>query len=142
MQGYDAGKVINGTFGECWFDGEYMAEVKKLRLEVSIEYEEVVKVRSLTPGQKMTAVKPEGEVTFEKVSSTVTKKVAAAVQAGRSPRFTIISKLADPEAFGAERVVAYNCAFERLVLADWEHGSLTDENYSFKFEEFELLDTI
>lgn len=142
MQGYDAGKVINGTFGEVWFDGEYMAEVKKCRLEVSIEYEEVVRVRNLTPGQKMVALKPEGEVTFEKVSSTVIKKIAECVKNGKSPRFTIISNLDDPEAFGAERVVAYNCAFERLPLADWEHGSLTEESYSFKFEEFELLDTI
>lgn len=142
MQGFDSSNVINGTFGEVWFDGEYMAEVKSCRLEVGIEYEEVTRVRNLTPGQKMTGINPEGEVTFHKVSSTVTKKVAAAILAGRAPKFTIISNLEDPDALGAERVAAYGCAFESLKLADWEHNSLGEENYSFKFEEFELLDTI
>lgn len=142
MQAYEASNVINGTFGELWFDGEYMAEVKRCRLEIGIEYEDVTRVRNLTPGQKMTGINPEGEVTFHKVSSTVVKKIAAALAAGKAPKFTLISNLADPDALGAERVAAYGCAFESLKLADWEHNSLGEENYSFKFEEWELLDTI
>lgn len=142
MQGYDSDNVINGTFGEIWFDGEYMAEVKKCRLEVNVEYEEISRVRNLIPGQKMTALKPEGEVSFHKVSSTITRKVAEKIRQGKSPKFTIISNLDDPNALGAERVAAYGCAFEKLGLADWESGSVGEENYSFKFEEFELLDLI
>ena len=142
MQGYDSDNVINGTFGEVWFDGDYMAEVKKCRLEISIEYEEISRVRNLTPGQKMVATKPEGEVSFHKVASTVTRKVAEKIRQGKSPKFTIISNLDDPNALGAERVAAYGCAFEKLGLADWESGSVGEENYSFKFEEFELLDLI
>lgn len=142
MQGHNSDIVMNGTFGEVWFDGEYMAEVKKCRLEVAIEYTEIGRVRNLTPGQKMTALKPEGEVTFNKVSSTVTKKVAAKLKKGQAPKFTIISNLDDPAALGAERVAAYGCAFEKMTLADWENGSLTEENYSFKFENYELLDTV
>jgi len=142
MQGYDSDNVINGTFGEIWFDGEYMAEVKKCRLEVGVEYEEISRVRNLIPGQKMTALKPEGEVSFHKVSSTVTRKVAGRVRHGKSPKFTIISNLDDPNALGAERVAAYGCAFEKLSLADWEAGNIGEENYSFKYEEFELLDLI
>ena len=142
MKTFDTSNVINGTYGELWLDGEYMAEVKKLRLEANIEYEEVSRVRSLTPGQKMVAIKPEGEVSFNKVSSTMMKKIHAKISQGLTPKFDIISKLDDPNALGHERVAAHGCTFEKITLADWELGNLVEENYSFKFERYDLLDAI
>ena len=60
---------------------------------------------------------------------------------GKSPNFTIISKIDDPDAIGAERVVMYNCKFDKMILADWERKKVSEESYSFTFEDWELLDT-
>ncbi len=49
-------EVINGTWGELWFDGEYMAEVTAFKAEVSIKTTAVARVQNLQPGQKMTGL--------------------------------------------------------------------------------------
>lgn len=142
MNSFAPENVINGTYGEAWFDGEYMAEVNRLRLEVTISYEDVKQPRKLMTGKKMTGIAGEGEVVLSKVSSTVSKKISDALKQGKVPAITIMSKLADPAAFGAERVAAYSCKFEKATLADWENGSLGSESYSFTFEDWDFLDTI
>ena len=34
-----SGKVINGTFGEVWVDGDYMAEATGMEAKVTLEKE-------------------------------------------------------------------------------------------------------
>ncbi len=134
-------QTFNGTYGECWFDGEYMAETLACKGEVNIKYEAVKRVRRLTDGQKMIGLEGKGEVKLYKVSSFIMKKVAERLKAGKEPSFTIISKIDDPDAIGAERVAFYDCKFDKLVLADWERGKLGEESYSFTFEGWDPLDT-
>lgn len=141
MKGFDPKNVFNGTFGETWFDGEYMAEVIACKGTVNIKYESVPRVRNLMDGQKMVGLEGKGEIKLKKVSSYVMKKVSAKLNAGQTPEFTIISKIADPDAIGAERIAFYNCKFDSLILADWERGKLSEEAYNFTFEKWELLDT-
>lgn len=140
MNGYSANQVMNGTYGECWIDGDYMAEVVSCKLEVNIKYEAVSRVRNLVDGQKMVGMEGKGEVKLQKVSSYIMKKVSKKLKAGKIPSFTIISKLADPDSIGAERVAAYDCKFDKLILADWERGKIGEEAYNFTFEDWEPLD--
>ncbi len=93
-----AKRVISGTWGEVWLEGE-----KNSRMAIAI-----------------------GE----------------AIRDGRDIRFTIISKLADPDAYGAERVVLKNVSFDDLTLADWETGKTGTVTVPFTFTEYEYLDVI
>ena len=34
MKNYDSNRVMNGTYGEVWFDDEYLAEVEEAKAEV------------------------------------------------------------------------------------------------------------
>lgn len=140
MNGFKGDQVFNGTFGEIWFDGEYMAEVTKFRLNVNIGYEEIKRSRNLISDYKLTGLEVEGEVTFHKVRSTVMQKVNDALRAGKAPVFDIISNISDPAAVGSERVMAKQAKLESLTLADWEVGSLVEENYSFKAADWEIMD--
>ena len=141
MNGYTSDQVFNGTYGEAWFDGDYMAETESLKAEVNLSYESVSRVRNLTDGKKLIGIEGKGEVKLKKVSSYVTKKVSGKLKKGKSPSFTIISKIADPDAIGAERVALYGCKFDKMILADWERKKTGEESYSFTFEDWELLDT-
>lgn len=141
MKGYNDEQAFLGTWGEVWFDGDYMAEVKKFRAEVEISYDDVPQCRKLAKGKKMTGIEGKGEVSLVKVSSYVTEKVSAALKAGKVPKFTIISNLNDPNAVGAERIACYDSKFEKMTLADWERGTIGEESYSFLFSDWELLDT-
>ena len=140
MNGMTPAQAMLGTFGEVWLDDEYMAEANKLRLEVNISYDDVRMARKLMVGKKMTGLEGSGEIQLVKVSSAMAKKISDKIKAGKTPSFKIISKLKDPDAIGAERVVLYGCKFEKATLADWEHGNIGSESYSFTFEDWDLLD--
>ena len=142
MDGYTNDQVINGTWGEVWLDDTYMAEVTAFKLEINAKYSEVTRTRHLVSGQKLTGIEPKVEVKMNKVSSFVAKKISDSLKKGKSPSFKIISKLADPDAVGAERVVAYGCKFDKAVLADWEAGKNGEESYSFTAEDWDYLDSI
>lgn len=140
MNGINASQAMLGTFGEVWLDDDYMAEANKLRAEVKVSYDDVRMARKLMVGKKMTQLEGEGEIKLVKVSSYLAKKISDKLKAGQTPSFKIISKLKDPDAIGAERVVLYGCKFEKATLADWEHGNIGAESYSFTFEDWDLLD--
>lgn len=142
MNGYRSENVINGTWGELWFDGDYMAEVLSCKGELNIKYTAITRTRHLIDGQKMTGIEGKGEFKLQKVSSTVMSKVSDALKQGRTPSFTIISKVADPDALGAERVAFYSCKIDKAILMDWEAGKNGEESYSFTFEDWEILDKI
>ena len=57
-------------------------------------------------------------------------------------RCTIISKLRDPDSYGAERVALYNVSFDDLTLADWQAATMGTVTAPFTFSRYELLDTI
>lgn len=141
MNGYTSDQVFNGTYGEVWFDGDYMAETESLKAEVDLSYESVSRVRNLADGKKLIGIEGKGEVKLKKVSSYVTKKMSGKLKKGKSPSFTIISKIDDPDAIGAERVALYGCKFDKMIFADWERKKVGEESYSFTFEDWELLDT-
>ena len=142
MNGFTADQVINGTWGECWINDTYMAEVSAFKLEINANYSAITRCRNLVDGQKLTGIEPKGEVKLHKVSSFVAKKISDTLKQGKVPAFKIIAKLADPDAIGAERVVAYGCKFDKSILADWEAGKPGEESYSFTAEDWEYLDAI
>ena len=140
MNSYNSEQVFLGTWGEVWIDDEYMAEVKKFRAEVTIDYEDIGRVRNLMKGKKMVAISGEGEVSLHKVSSFMMSKISEKVKNGEVPSFTIVGNIDDPNAIGGERIALYDCKFQKVTLADWENGSVAEESYGFTFEDWEILD--
>ncbi len=139
---FSAKRVINGTFGEMWLDGEYVAGCYKLQAKESYTREKVPMCGSLKQGRKLIEVEGTGSVGLHKVNSMLAKRVAEEVKKGNDPRFTIVSKLADPDAYGAERISFTRCAFDDTTLADWEAGVLGKIEAPFTFEDYEFLDVI
>ena len=140
MNGVDSEQVFLGTWGELWINGNYMAEATKVRAEVNVKYEEVKRVRKLMNGKKMVGIEGEGEITLQKVSSFMMRKILEDLKKGKAPDATIISKIDDPNAIGAERVALQHCKFSKATLANWERGVQGEETYPFSFEDWDILD--
>ena len=64
------------------------------------------------------------------------------MQDGVIPEGTIVSKLADPDSAGAERIAYYGVQFSDLTLADWQAATVGKITAPFTFTKFELLDAI
>ncbi|NNG67344.1 phage tail tube protein [Caldanaerobacter subterraneus] len=142
LQGYKAEQVINGTFGEVWINGEYVAEVTGLEAKVTLEKSEVNIVGKLSKGYKVTGYEGKGTLKLNKVTSRFIKLMNDNMKQGKQTVCTIVSKLADPNALGAERIVIKDATFDELTLANWEARKLTEESVPFTFTDWDVLDTI
>ncbi|MCH5279538.1 MAG: phage tail tube protein [Christensenellaceae bacterium] len=137
-----AKRVINGTFGKVWLESEFVAECYKCQVKESYTRENVPMCGSLRDGKKLTKVEGTGSIGLYKVNSRMARLIADQIRAGHDPKFTIMSKLDDPDAYGAERVSLTGVAFNDLTIADWEAGVLGKVECPFTYEDHEFIDYI
>lgn len=139
---YDPEKTINGTYGSLWIDDYFLAETTGLEAKVSLEKTEVNQVGTLAKGYKITGIDCKGTIKLNKVTSYFIILLSENLKKGKTTTCTIISKLADPDSEGAERIKLTGCTFDELTLASWEAKKLGEESVPFSFTGWELLDTI
>ena len=142
VENYTADRVINGTYGEVWVDGDYIAEVTGLEAKVSLDKTDVQQVRRLAKGSKVTGMSGKGTLKTNKTRSYFLNKLSKSMQAGKCPTSTIKSKLADPDSYGAEAILLKGVSFDELTLADFEGGKLGEESIAFTFTGWEIIDSI
>ena len=142
MKAYRPEQVINGTWGECWVDGNYFAEVTGLEATVTLEKQEINQPRVMAKGYKVTGYDCKGTIKFNKVSSFAINLMNENMKKRKQTIVTIISKLDDPDSLGAERVIIKDATFDELKLVNWEAKKNTEESMAFTFNDWELLDTI
>lgn len=135
-------QVINGTFGECWIEDRYIDSVTACKGTVNREFTEIKKPRQLMDEYKEISRNGEGEVTFSHVDSVDYDIIAKAIKDGRQEDATIISKLADPDSEGEERIVFRGCVFPEVTLADWKAATAGEKKIPFKFTDFDILGSI
>ena len=134
--------VINGSYGEAWLDGDYLAEIKGLEAKIAIEYEDIDRPRKLGKGKKMIGYEGTGSLKLHKVTSRFIKLLSDNLKQGKQTSFTVISKLDDPDALGAERIMIKNVTLEELTLANWEAKTTGEEEIPFSFDDWEPMDLI
>lgn len=136
-----AKRVLNGSFGEVWVDGEKIAECTACQLKVSKNKETINLCGQFMTDTKATSASGTGSLTLYKVDSGFAQKMSD-LQSGIDRRFTVISKLKDPDSWGAERVAVYNVSFDDLTLADWQAATVGNVTTPFTFSRYEFLDQI
>ena len=140
---YDSAKrVISGTWGEVWLDNEYVAEVYKFQAKISYNKTEIARCGQMGNDQKVTDYKGTGSIGMRKINSRMGNLIGKRIRDGRDVRFTILSKLADPDANGTERIRIRNVSFDDLTLADWEADTPGNIESPFTFTDYEYLDSI
>lgn len=136
-----AKRVINGTWGEVWMDGEKIAECTACQIKVGKNKTTVNLCGQFMDDSKATNGSGTGSLTLYHVDSGFARKMVD-LQTGVDQRFTLISKLADPDSYGAERVAVYNLSFDDLTLADWQAATVGTVTAPFTFSRYEYLDMI
>ena len=91
---------------------------------------------------KVVGCKGTGSLTLFKVNSRMAIRIADMVRNKQDLRFTVVSKLADPDAYGAERVSISGVQFDDLTLFDWEAQTPGEVETPFIFTGYEYLDQI
>lgn len=137
-----AKRVVSGTWGEVWLDDDKVSECYGLQAKASFNKEDIALCGQMASDKKVTSIDCTGSLRLHKVTSRMAQAIGESIRNGRDVRFTIVSKLKDPDAYGAERVVLRNVSFDDLTLADWEAKSVGKVECPFTFTDYEFLDVI
>ena len=137
-----AKRVISGTWGEVWLDSDKVSECYGLQAKVGFNKEDIALCGQMASDKKVTGIDCTGSLRMHKVNSRMAQVIGQYIRNGRDIRFTVISKLNDPDAYGAERVVLKNVSFNDLTLADWEAKSPGKVESPFTCTDYEFLDMI
>lgn len=139
-------RVINGSFGQLWWDGDLVFELSSFNAKATANREKVQMAGSLDEDSKITSLTGEGTFKVNKVFSRGLKALLDAWKKGQDPRSELMGKLKDPDTLngGAERVVIDNVWFNELTLMDFESGKIGETEYPFGFtvSDADFLDTI
>lgn len=134
--------TFNGTFGEIWIDGTYVAQCEACTAEVSKTYADIRKPNDRATYKKLLSEEGSGSMTLYKVNSSLLKKAGRTKTNGRQIESQIIIKVDDPDATGFERILLKNVNFENVPLTSFERAAETKEEISFFFSNWEPLDYI
>ena len=135
-------KIMNGTFGSLWVNNQKWIDIKSFEAKATASYEDVKISGKLGSTRKYIGYEGAGSVTTHKIYSRGAKLVADGFKTGIMPEIKMISKLDDPAAFGAERVVYTGVTFDEVTLAKFENATPGEEELAFKFEEYEFKDLV
>lgn len=137
-----ANRIINGTHGAAWVNGEKWLDLESLELKVTLEYEDVNVAEDTGTQRKFMGWVGEGSISTKKVYSRGSNLLAKAVKSGKMPEVTITTKLADPDAYGTERTTVSDVTFDEFMLTKIEQRTLMTEELPFKFGNFDILESI
>ena len=141
MSNIDSAKrVMSGTFGEFWWDGELIAECYKFSAKYTQSKEPVTLARQMVEDTKVMSSKGTGSMGIYKVYSRF-KEYADAVRDGKDVRGTFVSKLDDPDAYGSERVALYNVSLDEVPLVNWERKTIQKDEVPFTFTSHKFLES-
>lgn len=138
---FSARRIPNGTYGSYWLNDERMAEVYGCQAKVQINTDTINLCGQFMEGYKPASGKGSGSLMLYKVDSGMIEYLKS-IQDGQVPEGKIVSKLADPDSAGFERIAYYGVMFTDLTLADWQAATSGKITAPFTFTRFELLDAI
>ena len=135
------GKVISGTHGYFWWDGSICYEISSFEAKLATNRETISFAGDMWEDSKLMSVKGTWAAKIKKIYSRG-KKYAEALSEGLDERITLIAKLADPDNGGTERIQLDSCWLDEITLLAFEHGSLTEDEFSGGFTGFKYLEAI
>ena len=142
MLAFNHNKVIRGTFGKVWVDGERLSNVKTFEAKATIDYEDMDVNGDFGQKKRYMGYSIAGTMTLHKYDSFILSKYHAGVMNGELPEITVVSALDDPTGYGAERVALHDVKFDEITLSKFENRTVTEEEVPFTAGSFEFLDLI
>ena len=134
-----AARIMNGTHGQLWVDGDLWAECTAFQIKVSKTFEDKSRCGQMATDRKLVSVKLTGSVTLDKIYTRNADDIMNAMD-GRDTRHTLVGALDDPDAFGAERIAIYGVNFDDQTLADWAAAKGGTVTLPFAATGFKYLD--
>ena len=135
------GQVISGTHGFLWWNNDICYEITSWEAKVKTNRETIQFSGEMWEDSKLMSVSGTWTAKIKKIYSRG-KTYAEKLSNGTDERLTLISKLADPDNGGTERVQIMNAWLDEVTLQAFESGKITEDEFSGGFVGFKYLDEI
>lgn len=142
MLKFSHNRVLRGTHGKAWLDGERLANVKSAEAKAAIDYEDMNVNGDYGTKKRYMGYSISGTITLYKYDSLIVKKYNRGVLTGELPELSLVIALDDPSAYGAERVMFFDVKLDEITLAKFENKTIIEEEVPFTAGSFEFLDLI
>jgi len=130
----DASRTIHGSKGKVLVEGKWQTNLTECTADVEMDKKEINTLGDDWTRYKRGNKKGTGSMNGYKITS-------AMIERGFE-KFEIITALEDPESYGYERIRLKNCMADKIQLVNMKAGEVVEEETSFTFEGYELLDPI
>ena len=135
-------RILKGNTGNVWFNGQLLATVKKIEAKVKGEFEDDNFCGDNATYSIYNGWSGEGTLTMQKIDSTIWKLVAEAYKSGVMPTIKIITSLTDVSTNQSERASIENITITEFTLVGFEAKKLVEEEFPFKFSNYNILESI
>lgn len=135
-------KVLLGTNGAVWVNGEKLANCKSFEAKVSADFEDIAMAGSYGTDAKFKGYTIEGTMTLHKTDSKIAKLVSEGMTTGKMPEIVIVSGIDDPDADGIEKIELDGVYLTELTLSKWEVGAVGEEEVPFRAKSYKYLEQI
>jgi len=135
-------KILKGKDGIVWFNGKEVALLNKSDIKVKGNFEDVNVCGDASTYQNYNGWSGEGTLSCKKINSDIVSIIAQAYKDGVMPDIKIITKLTDASTGQSERYSIEGVVITEFALGSFENGKMLDEEYPFKFSNYEQLDKI
>jgi len=137
-----ANKILHGKDGDVWVNSQLLANLSKIDTKIKADTEDVNFCGDGKTYTVYNGYSGEGTLTCKKVDSTLFKMVADGFKSGVMPNIKIVTSLTDKATGKSERVAIEGVTFTEFILVSFEAKKMLDEEFPFKFSDFEVLETI
>ena len=142
MESVGTNRFLTGSTGRVWYNGELMANLKKIDVKIEGNFEDVTVAGDYATYSQYTGYSVTGSITLAKVNSAIVAKYAAAYKTGVMPDLKIISSLRDVNSGESERAAITGVVLTTLPLMFFEAKSLIDEEFPLKASGYDILEEI
>ena len=142
MAEFNTTHVLHGSNGTAWFNGKKLTTLQSIEAKIAADYEDINVCGDQTTYRIYNGYSGEGSFTVLKIDSDVLKLMSEAYASGVMPEITIISVLQQKGTNKVERVALTEVTIDEMNLIKYEKKSKIEEEVTFKFGHFEVLETL
>lgn len=135
-------RILKGNNGIAWWNGKLLADLTKIEMKVTGEFEDVNSCGSFETEHEYVGYTIEGTIEMGKVDSFVMGELAQAYQDGVMPDIKLVTKLKDTATNRAERVSVTGVVISEFMLASWEAKKIIQDSIPFKASRYKMLEKI
>ncbi|WP_244833372.1 phage tail tube protein [Clostridium sp. BJN0001] len=135
-------RILKGSNGVTWIDGEQLSTLKDIEVKIKGEFSDDNFCGDPATYSTYNGWSGEGKLTQAKIDSKLWAKLCEAYKTGVMPDIKIISALTDKATGKSERVAVTGVVFTEFSLIKYKAKEAVDEEFSFKFNDYDVLDKI